>query len=173
MSIRIGKKPLSLGHEDRKEKEHECKTDASASAIVSRKGLKDAFAARNPQIDRTKLDEAVDSFLDDEKETCYADGFKECLGLAAMSYGRMTGHSRDDFMNTFLHIIKENEGHGLSAWLDLYYRICKKAWDEGAIHGFGMTGEGFNAEYPYDGGDYESFDDVATDGNPYDRTAKR
>lgn len=45
----------------------------------------------------------------------------------------------------------------------------EKAWDEGAIHAFSRTGEGWNAEYPFDFGKLRSFVSEAIKDNPYRR----
>lgn len=45
----------------------------------------------------------------------------------------------------------------------------EKAWDEGAIHAFSHSGEGWNGEYPFDDGKDPSFIPEVTKNNPYRR----
>lgn len=177
MAIRIGKKRMPKKDKNvvdgnkgvQPDPRRDGLLDPKASATISWKSIRDAVAAQNPDVDRRKLDDAIDSLIKDDKDYSYDKGFKECLGLSAMAYERMTGLSgaRDDFMNTFLFIIKEREGKGMAEWIELYHRLCRKAWNEGAIHGFGKSGEGFNAEYPFDDGKDRSFEEIVTEDNPY------
>ena len=53
---------------------------------------------------------------------------------------------------------------------DEYIRQAQaKAWDEGAIHAFSQSGEGWNAEYPFNDGKDSSFIPEVTKDNPYRR----
>ena len=87
MAIRIGKRRRS--RKDRKvvngnkgaqpDPRRDGLLDQKASATVSWRSFMDAAAAQKPDVDRTKLDDAIDSFIKVDKDYSYDLGFSDCM----------------------------------------------------------------------------------------------
>lgn len=143
--------------------------DQKASATVSWRSIRDAVAAQKPDVDRTKLDDAIDSFIKDDKDYSYDLGFSDCMRkiMEVADDIFSTPKGAETFKAMLRTALDGGRRRSLVKWCDKVKFEKMEAWNEGAIYGFGKSCEGFNAEYPFDDGEDRSFEGIVTKDNPY------
>lgn len=140
-----------------------------ASANISWGSIRDAVAAQNPDVDRRKIDDAIDSLIKDEKDYSYDLGFSDCMrkimDVADNVFSTPKG------AETFKEMLRKGlDGGKRRSLVELRDKVKfakMEAWDEGAVCGFELSGEGFNAEYPFNDGKDKSFKNIVAEHNPY------
>lgn len=143
--------------------------DPKASATVSWRSIRDAVASQNPDVDRRKLDDAIDSLIKDDKDYSYDLGFSDCMRkiMEVADDVFSTPNGAETFKAMLRTALDGGRRRSLVEWRDKVKFEKMEAWNEGAIYGFGKSGEGFNAEYPFGDGKDRSFESIVTDDNPY------